>query len=141
MVLDVRRRRHGVYQEADVVLAAGALELALSGQLIGQRERIDDTAALGDGHHRPEDPAMTLGVEHRVVNDLDGTHDRVLVDQHRGQDGLLGVFRVRGTPVPVGVTPQGRRRDRVFDGRAGHLPRWGASRQDSAGARRDGRSR
>jgi len=35
--------------------------------------------------------------------------------------GLLGVLRVGRTPFTVGVTPL--RRDRVLDGRAGHLPR------------------
>ena len=37
-------------------------------------------AALGDRQHRAEDPAVPLAVEHRVVDVLDGAHDRVLVD-------------------------------------------------------------
>ena len=42
VILDVRRRRHGVDEKADVVLAAGSLELAAPLQLFGERERIDD---------------------------------------------------------------------------------------------------
>ena len=132
VVLDVRRRRHGVDEEADVVLAARRLELAAPLQLVGERQRIDDAAALGDRHHRAEDPAMPLGVEHRVVDVFDRAEHRVLVDQHRRQHRLLGVLRVWRTPVAVRITRQGWRY-RVFDGRAGHLPRWGAS---NAGFRR-----
>ena len=42
VVLDVRRRRHRVDEEADVVLAAARLELPAPLQLVGERERIDD---------------------------------------------------------------------------------------------------
>ncbi len=106
MILDVRRRRHGVDEEADVVLAAGAVELTAALELVGERERIDDAAALGDRHHRAEDPAVPLGVEHRVVDDFDRAQHRVLVDQHRGQHRLLGVLRVWRTPIAVRVTPR-----------------------------------
>ena len=51
---------------------------------------------------------MPLGVEHRVVDDLDGAHDGVLVDEHGGEHRLLGVLRVGRTPIAVRVTPQRR---------------------------------
>ena len=123
VVLDVRRRRHRVDEEADVILAARPFQIAAPLQLVGQGERIDDAAALRDREHTAEQPPMTLGVEHRVVDDLHGAHDRVLVDEHGGEHGLLGVLRPGGTPIAVGVTPQRGGRDRVFDGQAGHLPR------------------
>ena len=130
VILDVRRGRHRVDEKADVVLAARALELAAAAQLVGERERIDDAALLGDADHRAEEPAMPLGVEHRVVEMLDRAEHRVLVDQHRRQHRLLGVLRVRRTPIAIRITPQ-RWGYRVFDGRAGHLPRWVASKPDS----------
>ena len=77
VVLDVRRRRHRVDEEADVLLAAAAVELAAPLQLVGERERVDDAPALGDREHRAEDPAVALRVEHRVVDVLDGAHDGV----------------------------------------------------------------
>ena len=136
VVLDVRRRRHGVDEEADVVLAAGAFEIAAALKLVRERERIDDASALGDPDHRAEDPAVALGVEHRVVDEFDRAENRVLVDQHRRQHRLLGVLGVRRTPIAVRVT---RRRVcwsyREFDGRAGHLPKWDASNPDSGEAR------
>jgi hypothetical protein len=61
-----------VEQEADVVLAAHGLELAAATQLLDERERVDDLAALGDGDHRAEDAAVALAVEHRVVDVLGG---------------------------------------------------------------------
>ena len=54
-----------------------ACELAATLQLVGQRERIDDRAALGDRDHRAEDPAVALAIEHRVVDVLGRAHDRV----------------------------------------------------------------
>ena len=107
VILDVRRGRHRVDEEADVVLAARRLELAAAAELLRERERIDDAAALGDRHHRAEDPAMPLGVEHRVVDVLDRAQHRVLVDQHRRQHRLLGVLRVGRTPIAVRITRPG----------------------------------
>ena len=118
VILDVRRRRHGVDEEADVVLAARRIELAATAELFGERQRIDDAAALGDRHHRAEDPAMALGVEHRVVDVLDRAEHRVLVDQHRGQHRLLGVLRVRRTPIAVWIT---RRRAGAIEYSTGEL--------------------
>ena len=76
---------------------------------------------------------MLFRVEHRVVDVFDGAQHRVLVDQHRGEYGLLGVFRVWRTPFAVRITPQclGGWGYRVFGGQAGHLPRWVASKPDS----------
>ncbi len=140
VVLDVGSGGHGVHEEADVVLAARSLEIAASLQLVRERQRVDDAAALGDPHHGAKQTPVALGVEHRVVNDLHGAHHRILIHQHGGEHGLLGVLRVGRTPVAVGITPRGRRRYRVFGGRAGHLPTRGVSRRGSAAAPRDDRS-
>ena len=136
VILDVRRGRHGVDEKADVVLAARRVELTATTELLGERQRIDDTAALRDQHHRAENPPVTLGVKHRVVDVLDRAEHRFLVDQHRGNHRLLGVLGVRRAPVAVWITRQGWRY-RVFGGRAGHLPRWGASNSDCGGVRPD----
>src|SRR4029078_13425539 len=79
---------------------------------------------------------MALGVKTRVVYILDGAENRVLIDEHRRQHRLLGVLRVRRTPIPIGITRAQVGRYRVFDGRVGHLPRSGASSPDSGEARR-----
>jgi hypothetical protein len=116
VVFDVCRRRHGVDEKADVILAARRLELTLPTQFIRQRERIHHAATFGDVDHRPEDPAMSLGVEHRVVHMFDRAHHRVLVDQHRREYGLFCVLGVRRTTIAIWITRQ--RRYREFDGRA-----------------------
>src|SRR6185437_13265885 len=96
-------------------------------QLVGERERIDHAAALGDADHRAEDPPMALGVEHRIVDVFDRAEHRVLVDQHRREHRLLGVLRIWRTPIAVRVTRRRVYRSyREFDGRAGHLPKWDA---------------
>ena len=138
VILDVRRGRHRVDEKADVVLAARRLELAAALQLFGERERIDDAAALGD---------------RRPSRGRSG-------DAARRRTSCRRRVRPRGAPRPgrsaSPTAPPARRppsmedadrgtdhapargwRYRVFDGRAGHLPRWGASKPDSAGARRD----
>jgi hypothetical protein len=140
VVLDVGRRGHRVDEVADVLLAAARLELPAARQLLGERQRLGDLAALREGEDRAEDAPVPLAVEHRVVDVLPGAQDRVLVEEHRAEHGLLGVLRERGPAVLVGINP-GRRRDREVDGQAGHLPRWGASRWGCAGARRGGTSR
>ena len=137
VILHVRRRRHRVDEVADVVLSPRGFELSLTRELVGQREWIYDATALCDGDHRPKNPAMTFRVEHRVVDGFDRADDGVLVHEHRGQDGLFCVFGVWRLPIPEGITAQ-RRSDRVFDGRAGHLPKWGASTTGCAIRRPDG---
>ena len=141
VILDVRRRRHGVDEEADVVLAARRVELTAPLELIRKRERIDDLAALGKGGHRAIDAAVPLAVEHSVVDGLDDARDGVRVHEHGREHRLLGVLRVRRPPIAVRITPEVRGCYRVFDGRAGHRPRLVSSTPDYGATRRDGRSR
>ena len=61
--------------------------------------------------------------DERDVAEVDGEALR-LADR-----GLLGVLGVRSATLRVGVTRWAS--DREFDGRAGHLPRWDASRRGS----------
>src|SRR5262249_59520751 len=75
VVLVRRRGGHRVDEITDVVFPARGLELALPRELLRERERIYDTPALTDRHHRAEDPAMALGVEHRVVHQLSGVNE------------------------------------------------------------------
>ena len=56
----------------------------------------------------------------------------------RVADRLLRVLRERRPAVVVRVNPGGRR-DREFDGQAGHLPRWDASTPGCGATRPDGR--
>jgi hypothetical protein len=134
--LHVGRRRNRVDQERDVFLATAGGELAAPFELIRERQRIGNGSSLRDRDERAENPPMPLRVEHRVIDVLGRAHDGVAVHEHGGEHGLLGVFRIRRTPFAVGVTPL--RRDRVLDGRAGHLPRWGASTPGYAAAQPGG---
>src|SRR5438552_1517853 len=52
-------------------------------ELVAQRDGVDDVAAFSQRQHRPEQQAMALLVEHRVVQDLRGLERRILVEQHR----------------------------------------------------------
>ena len=137
VVLDVRRGRDDVEERADVVLPARGGECSLTLELVGERQRVEDRTGAVQGEHRPEDPAVCLAIEHRLVHQFDGAHDGIGVEQHGAQHRLFRVLRIRGTAVTKRITR--RRRYRKLDGRAGHLPRWGASTTDCGGARRGGR--
>ena len=63
VVLDVRGRRDGVDEEADVLLAARRLEIPAPRELVRQRDRIHHPAALGDADHRAKETPMLFGVE------------------------------------------------------------------------------
>ncbi len=83
VVVDVGRRGHDVDQRRDVFHPTRAVEVAAAAQLVAQGDGIDDVAALGQGQHRPEQQAVALAVEHRVVQDFGGLERRILVEQHR----------------------------------------------------------
>ena len=83
MVVDVRGGGYDIDQRRDILHAAGAIEIAAAAQLVAQRDRIDDVAALGERQHRPEQQTMALLVEHCVIQDLSRLEGRVLVEQHR----------------------------------------------------------
>jgi hypothetical protein len=86
--------------------APTSFELTLARELVRKRQWVDDAPALADGDHRAENPAMPLGVEHRVVHELRRANDRILVHEHGGQDGLFSVFRVWRLPVPEWITAE-----------------------------------
>src|SRR6185437_3948369 len=69
VVFDVGRGGHRVDQEADVILASARLERAGPGKLLGERERIYYITTLGQGEHRPINPAVPLSIEHGVVEE------------------------------------------------------------------------
>ena len=54
--------------------------------------------------HRAEDPAMALGVEHRVVDMLTGAEDRIRVHEHRREHRLLGLRSTEERAVAVRIT-------------------------------------
>jgi hypothetical protein len=104
MIIDVRRRRHDVDEEADVILAARGFELAPARQLLRERQRIDNPTPLRDRDHRPKDPAMPLRVEHRIVYGLRRTEHRVLIHEHGREHRLLGILGIRWTTIAIGIT-------------------------------------
>ena len=104
VVIDVRGRRDDVDEKAHIVLAARGLQLGAPRELLRERQRIDDAAALGDRDHRAEDSPMTLRVEHRVVHGFRRAEHRVLIHEHRREHGLLGVLGIRGTTIAIGIT-------------------------------------
>ena len=116
VVLDVRRCRHGVDEKSDVVLAAARLEGARPRELLGERERIDYIASLGEGDHRAKNPPMALAVEHRVVEEFRRAQNGVGIHEHCRQNRLLRVFGVGRPAILVWVTRVGRYRE--FYGRA-----------------------
>ena len=136
VVLDVRRGGDRVDQLADVLLAAGRIELAAPRELVAEGDGIDDFGALRDGDHRAEDPPMALVVEHRVVDMLTGAQNRVRVHEHRRDHRLLCLGGAGGGAVAERVT---RLRRRGFFERAGHLPMLAASTLDCEEARPDDR--
>ena len=107
-------------------------QVAAAGQLVAQRDRIDDVGALREGDHRPEQQAMALAVEHRVVQELGGLEGRVLVEQHRAQHRLLRLV----APRSLAAGELGRPLScRGYGGRCGRHPRWVASSWGCAAGR------
>ena len=47
-----------------------SIEIATSGELFPQRDRVDDVTPFRETDHRAEQDAMRLLVEHRVVQEL-----------------------------------------------------------------------
>ena len=79
----------------DSVAAAGAVELAPLLERVDQRDRVDRLAARVEGEGRPIDLGVTLAVEVGRVEDLADGPDRARGEQHRAEDGLLGVEILR----------------------------------------------
>ena len=59
---------------------------------------------LGEREHRPEEPAVRLPVEHRVVHQLGRTQRCVLIQQHGAEHGLLGLLAPRRGSADVGIS-------------------------------------
>ena len=97
VILDVRRGWHVVEQLADILPAADRREIALALELVGERYGINDRAGAVQSQHRPEDPAVGFSVEHRLVDEFHGAHDRIGGEEHGTERRALGVLRVRGT--------------------------------------------
>ena len=132
VVVHVRGGGHHVDQGRDVLHPARAVEIAAAGQLVPQRHGVDDVGALREGDHRPEQQAMALPVEHRVVQDFGGLEGRVLVEQHRTQDRLLRLVAPRS--LAAGELG-GALSCRGYGGRCGRHPRSVASSWGCAAGR------
>src|SRR5271170_2054917 len=86
---DVRSRRHNRRQLRDVRRATDLLEHAAGAQRVGQRDRVDRLAVVGELRHRAEDLAMRLAVEIFRRQNFERVIDRVIVEQNRAQHGLF----------------------------------------------------
>ena len=95
VVLDVGAARHAVGERRDVGGTADLLELARSRQLVLQRDEIDGVVALAERDHLVEDAAMRVAEEVARVDQLGGVVERLVVDQDRAENGLLGFEIVR----------------------------------------------
>ena len=97
--------RHGRGEGVDLRLAAGGVEPAARAQVLGDGEDVDRLARREEGEHRLVDLAVTLPVE---VLDLEPLldHERVMRaigEEHRSEDGLLGLDRVRRSDAGRGA--------------------------------------
>ena len=87
----------GRRERVDLRLPAGRVEPTARAQVLGDREDVDRLARREQGEHRLVDLAMALAIE---VLDLEPLldHERVvraIGEEHRSEDGLLGLDRVR----------------------------------------------
>jgi hypothetical protein len=103
MVLHVRRGRDLVEEAAEIFLAAGAGEIPALLELVGEREGIHHRAGVVHGHHRTEQPAVALAVEHVLGHELGGGDDGIRRQDHRGEHGALRVLRPRRPAVAVDI--------------------------------------
>ena len=126
VVLDVGRGGHGRDEVAEVVDPAHPLELIDILQLLRDGDDVDDLTAVEEPHHRAEDVAIPLPVEHPGVEHLDDPRDRIAVDEHPSEHRRLRLDRVGR--IAIG---DGRRRGSVHSG----LKRGGGSR-GGGGSRR-----
>ena len=97
----VARRGDRADEVEDVRLAADLLDLARPAQLLGHGDRVDRLAASEQGHDGLEDPAVGRLVEVVRTDLLEDVRDRRLGQQHRAEDGLLGLDRVRRNAMPA----------------------------------------
>jgi hypothetical protein len=125
-MFNVGRRRDFIEQAANDFLAASGYEIAALLKLIGQRERIHHRACGLNGRHRTEKAPMAFAVEHILRDELQRGDNGITGEQHRGKNGTLRILRPRWPAVCERIR-RALTGDRKFDGRAGHLPRLGAS--------------
>ena len=133
VVLDVGGGRHDVDEGADVLHAADPIEVAALDQLVAQRDRIHDVAALGEGGHGAEQQPVSLAIEHRIVEDFRRLQGRVLIEQHGAEHRLLRFVAPRSLAAGVLAFSRGD------GGRYGRHPRSVASNWGSGAVQLDGR--
>ena len=95
----IRRGRHRLDQLVEVGLAADPGDVPSLGELIGDGDRVGRLTAAEQVEHRVEDQLVRRAVEVVSLDHLEAVGDRVLVDEHRAQHGLLGVQVLRGHPI------------------------------------------
>ena len=95
VVLDVRGRRDERRELRDARGTADLLELAALLELVRERDRVDRLALRPKREARPVDRAVGAAVEVGRVEDLRHDADRGLGEEHRSEDGLLGLEILR----------------------------------------------
>ena len=93
MVFDVRGSRNGVNELAEVIEATGRIELLRFLQFFGDGDRVDHRTPFEEPHHRSENATIRFTVKHPVLDHLNDTRHRVLVDQHAPENSG---FRLQG---------------------------------------------
>jgi hypothetical protein len=97
----VRGGRDGVGERGEVGGAADVVELAGSGEAVGDGDEIDGLPALEQLDHDLKDHAVRIAVEVVGAESFDGAGDGVAVEKHRAEHALFsfeivrrGLFRV-----------------------------------------------
>ncbi len=90
VVPGVRRRRDEGGERVQVLGTAGAEQLALLRELVGDRDDVGGLAPGVERDHRVEDELVLRDVEVRAANRLEHIGGRVLREQHPADRGLLG---------------------------------------------------
>jgi hypothetical protein len=98
VVLDVGRSRYAVGQRRDVGRPPDLVQLPGPRQFFLQRDEVDGMTAFAERHHLVEDAAVRITEEVLGVDQLGGVVERVVVDQDRAEDRLLGIEIVRKRP-------------------------------------------
>jgi mTERF domain-containing protein len=91
IVRGVRRRRHECSELVQPNAAADSLELSALFELVHDRDRVDGLALGVERKPCAVDLRVTVSVEVRGVEDFAHRSDRAWGEQHRPEDGLLGL--------------------------------------------------
>ena len=101
-MFDIGRAGNQVDQKGKIGNAAYLLESAVAFELIGKRDEINVLTLVIKFQDRSEYLPVSLLIEPRFVQDLDGRADGFFIDQQRTQNGFLSVDVLRGGPLFLG---------------------------------------